>query len=32
MSDDNLFGDEHVRRYVETDGESATPGAKARRS
>jgi deazaflavin-dependent oxidoreductase (nitroreductase family) len=21
MSDDNLFGDEHVRRYVETDGE-----------
>jgi deazaflavin-dependent oxidoreductase (nitroreductase family) len=21
MSDDNLFGDEHVRRYLETDGE-----------
>ena len=21
MSDDNLFGEEHVRRYVETDGE-----------
>jgi deazaflavin-dependent oxidoreductase (nitroreductase family) len=21
MSDDDLFGDEHVRRYVETDGE-----------